>query len=158
MSFADPEVKLIDLTGDGLTDVLRTGTSFECYFNDRDPDQAWDNDKPLGQIDHSPRHPTTNVPDVRFSDPRVRTADMTGDGLQDIVLVHSGSIDYWPNLVLRSGNTYAPEPTQPNDHCVDVCSTMRCIACARLLVLDGLDWVRKPRRAGFGEAKVRRRE
>ena len=99
-----------------------------------------------------------DFPDVRFSDPRVRTADMTGDGLQDIVLVHSGSIDYWPNLVLRSGNTYAPEPTQPNDPCVDVCSTMRCIACARLLVLDGLDWVRKPRRAGFGEAKVRRRE
>ena len=23
---------------------------------------------------------------------------MTGDGLNDIVLVHNGSIDYWPNL------------------------------------------------------------
>ncbi len=102
VSFADPEVKLIDLTGDGLTDALRTGTSLECYFNDRDPDQAWDNDKPPGQIDKSPRQISRSqledFPDVGFSDPRVRTADMTGDGLQDIVLVHSGSIDYWPNL------------------------------------------------------------
>ena len=35
-----------------------------------------------------------------FDDPshRVRLADMTGDGLNDIVRVHAGRIDYWPNL------------------------------------------------------------
>ena len=35
-----------------------------------------------------------------FNDPagRVRLADMTGDGLTDIVLLHDGRIDYWPNL------------------------------------------------------------
>src|SRR4029077_13421483 len=37
-------------------------------------------------------------PNVNFSDPRVRLADMTGDGLQDVVLVHDGSVAYWPNL------------------------------------------------------------
>ncbi len=102
VSFADPEVKLVDLTGNGLTDVLRTGTSFECYFNDRDPDKAWDNSDADTVLEQSPRRISRkrieDFPDVRFSDPRIRTADMTGDGLQDIVLIHSGRIDYWPNL------------------------------------------------------------
>lgn len=35
----DPEVRLIDLTGDGVTDVLRSGTRLECFFND--PRQGW---------------------------------------------------------------------------------------------------------------------
>ena len=37
VSFEDAEVKLLDLDGDGITDVLRSGSSFECYFNDPDP-------------------------------------------------------------------------------------------------------------------------
>ena len=37
-------------------------------------------------------------PDVAFSDPRVRLADMNGDGLLDIVCVSDGSVEYWPNL------------------------------------------------------------
>ena len=35
--FGDPSVKLVDLDGDGLTDVLRSGQRLECFFNDRDP-------------------------------------------------------------------------------------------------------------------------
>ena len=37
-------------------------------------------------------------PDVDFADPRVFLADMTGDGLQDIVRVNSGNVEYWPSL------------------------------------------------------------
>ena len=92
VGFADPNVKLMDLTGDGLTDVVRSGTSFECFFNDRDPDRAWK------ETARKARAQLSDFPDINFSDPRVRTADMTGDGLQDIVLIHSGHIDYWPNL------------------------------------------------------------
>ena len=33
-----------------------------------------------------------------LADPRVRLADMTGDGLHDIVLLRNGNIAYWPNL------------------------------------------------------------
>ena len=33
-----------------------------------------------------------------FSDPRVKLADMTGDGLTDIVLIDGGRVDYWPSL------------------------------------------------------------
>jgi FG-GAP-like repeat len=36
-------------------------------------------------------------PNVNFSDPRVPWADLSGDGMQDIALVHNHRIDYWRN-------------------------------------------------------------
>ncbi|MFG1809550.1 SpvB/TcaC N-terminal domain-containing protein [Streptomyces sp. NPDC049040] len=88
VSLADPQVRLIDLDGDGLTDVLRSGSRLECWFNDRDPRKAWQ------------RRATGSgpLPQVDLADPGVRLADMTGDGLQDLVLVRNGNISYWPNL------------------------------------------------------------
>jgi hypothetical protein len=82
----DPSVKLVDLDGDGLTDVLRSGTRLDCWFNDADPGRAWQ------------RTATGSALDVDLADPHVRLADMTGDGLQDIVLLRNGSVSYWPNL------------------------------------------------------------
>lgn len=90
----DPNVRLLDLTGDGRSDVLMTRDHhflwYEClgeegYGTPQTVDRVFD----LEQF-----------PDVYFNDPagRVRLADMTGDGLNDIVLVHNGRIDYWPNL------------------------------------------------------------
>ena len=37
-------------------------------------------------------------PNVNFSDPRVRWADISGDGLQDVVLIHNRTVEYWPSL------------------------------------------------------------
>ena len=85
-SFADPEVQFMDLNGDGITDVLRNGAKFECYFND--PEQGFD----------KMRVADKTFADFSFADPRIRFADMTGDGLQDIVLISSGRVHYWPNL------------------------------------------------------------
>lgn len=91
-SLSDAEVRLVDLTGDGVTDVLRSGARLEAFFND--PRQGW-----LPTNTHfAPRQALDAFPNVSFSDPRVRLADMTGDGLHDIVLVHDGSVEYWPNL------------------------------------------------------------
>lgn len=89
-SFADPEVKMLDLTGDGITDVLRNGASFECFFQDKN--EGWVETKRI------PKKKTAEFPDVSFADPRIKLADMSGDGLQDIVMVNTGSIKYWPNL------------------------------------------------------------
>ena len=88
VGLADPSVKLVDLDGDGLTDVLRSGSRLECWFNDADPRRAWQR---TATVDGA-------VLDVDLADPHIRLADMTGDGLQDIVLIRSGNIAYWPNL------------------------------------------------------------
>jgi len=93
-SLSDRNVRLMDLTGDGLSDALQTAPDqfiwFEC----------------LGEKGYGPprfvarRHDLDEFPDVFFDDParRVRLADLTGSGLNDIVLVHNDGIDYWPNL------------------------------------------------------------
>lgn len=88
----DPEVRLIDLDGDGITDVLRAGTRLECFFNDRT--SGWN----PANVRWVERESLKDFPNVNFSDPRVKFADMTGDGLQDIVLIHDGNVEYWPNL------------------------------------------------------------
>jgi RHS repeat-associated protein len=90
-SLKDPEVRLVDLDGDGVTDAIRSGTSLECYFND--PLEGWNNTRRVPR-----KQQLDQFPNVNFSDPRVKWADMTGDGLQDIVLVYDGVIQYWPNL------------------------------------------------------------
>jgi hypothetical protein len=37
-------------------------------------------------------------PNVSFEDARVKLGDVTGDGLQDIILIYNGRVDYWPYL------------------------------------------------------------
>jgi hypothetical protein len=43
INLKDPEIRLVDLDGDGVTDAIRSGTSLECYFND--PQQGWNNNR-----------------------------------------------------------------------------------------------------------------
>jgi YD repeat-containing protein len=86
----DPEVRLTDLNGDGVTDAIRSGARMECFFND--PKKGW------GEVRQVERRSVDEFPNVNFSDPRVRLVDLTGDGLQDIALIHDGAVQYWPNL------------------------------------------------------------
>jgi len=89
-SLADPEVRLVDLDGDGVTDALRAGTRLECFFSD--PGRGW------GETRYVDRGALEGLRDLSFADPRVRLADMSGDGLQDVVRVHGRGVDYWPSL------------------------------------------------------------
>jgi hypothetical protein len=82
----DPEVRLIDLTGDGVTDVIRSGTRFECFFND--PKKGWHETRRVE------RRALENFPNINFSDRRVKWRDMSGDGLQDIVVIYDGSVAF----------------------------------------------------------------
>jgi hypothetical protein len=87
---ADPKMKMTDLTGNGITDVIYSGAKIACYFSD--PIQGWN------------AHRTSNIEgyqglvNIDFSDPRIRMNDMSGDGLQDIVFVDSGMVRYWPSV------------------------------------------------------------
>jgi RHS repeat-associated protein len=87
ISPADPRVRLLDLNGDGLTDVLfDTGRAWLAYL--RENTNSWS---------AIPRVlPQSITPTVYLSDPHVYVADMTGDGLADIVRIDGGSVAYWP--------------------------------------------------------------
>ena len=86
----DPDVKLVDLDGDGVTDAVRSGTRLECFFNDAK--KGWDKTRWVE------RQALEVFPNVNFSDPRVKWGDFTGDGLQTIALVYDGNVEYWPHF------------------------------------------------------------
>ena len=93
LDWSDPNVRFIDVTGDGLADILMTEdglytvyaslgeTGFAAAQQVRTP---WDEEK---------------GPAVILADgtETIFTADMSGDGLPDIVRVRNGEACYWPN-------------------------------------------------------------
>ena len=94
IDFRDPNMRLIDLDGDGHADLLITEEhAFRWY-----PSKAKQGFSPAERVavstdeDWGPR--------VVFSDEqqRVQLADMSGDGLVDIVRIRNGEVCYWPNL------------------------------------------------------------
>jgi len=94
LDIADPDLRMLDLTGDGISDALLTTEEHFVWFRGL-------GEQGFGPPQRIPRtHDQELFPDVRFSDAsgRVRLADMNGDGLSDIVILHGGRVDYWPNL------------------------------------------------------------
>jgi len=84
---ADPDTRLIDLNGDGRADLLSLRNRHPLAFFRRD--DGWGDPLSL---------PRTAVPDVDFTDERLRFADMNGDGSADLVLLVSRRIVWWPSL------------------------------------------------------------
>lgn len=94
LSLADPDVKLVDMDGDGVTDLLYSGErDFQIHYNRGAAGWA-------GETEHVPRRPLEEFPDVRLGDPdgHAKIAEMTGDGCSDIALVRDGRVDYWPHM------------------------------------------------------------
>ncbi len=89
---ADLDVRLIDFDGDGLVDAMRTGQR-RLYLYRNLGASGWAEPVAVAR-----RHDLAEFPDVFFSDPRVKLADMTGDGIVDIVWVHGSRLDYWPHF------------------------------------------------------------
>lgn len=92
MRLGEPHTRLLDFDGDGVIDVVATERTHQLLFRHR-AGVGFEEPIAVARIADLDR-----FPDVSFADPAVRLADMTGDGLQDMVLIQSGWLSYWPNL------------------------------------------------------------
>lgn len=90
----DPNLQFIDLNGDGFGDILITqGTSLLWYPSKGKDGFAAPISLPLSYDENK-------GPAVVFADGEqsIQLADMSGDGLTDIVRIRNGNVCYWPNL------------------------------------------------------------
>src|SRR5688572_3931274 len=109
----NPDLKFVDLTGDGLVDMLLT--NHEGF--------TWYASKGKGGYDDAEiafkSHDEEKGPKIYFSDPDklrlVAIADMNGDGLGDIVLVTYNSVSYYPNL---GYGRFGARVSLPLDDCI----------------------------------------
>ncbi len=94
VDFKDPNVKFLDVDGDGRADMLISEENVFTVFES------------VGKRGYNP-HYTTPKPQsdkdgaaILFNDIEqcIYLADMTGDGLTDIVRIRRNQICYWPNL------------------------------------------------------------
>jgi RHS repeat-associated protein len=93
IDWKNPNLKFIDLSGDGLPDLLITDNDAfvwhaslgeEGYGPEQRTQQAFDEEK---------------GPNLIFADSTesIFLADMSGDGLTDLVRIRNGEVCYWPN-------------------------------------------------------------
>ncbi|MEK6281257.1 MAG: SpvB/TcaC N-terminal domain-containing protein [Acidobacteriota bacterium] len=90
----DPNLKFIDLDGDGHADVLVTeGDAFVWH-----PAKAEEGFGPARRVHQALDE--EKGPRVVFADAAqsIHLADISGDGLTDLVRIRNGEVCYWPNL------------------------------------------------------------
>ena len=94
INYNDPNLRFIDLSGNGLADiVISKGDTFDIYFSE--------GKKGFGNYRRVRcGKENGNAPQLLFSDPKqtVFLADMSGDGLTDIVKITNQNIIYFPNI------------------------------------------------------------
>ncbi|MGE5830767.1 MAG: SpvB/TcaC N-terminal domain-containing protein, partial [Micromonosporaceae bacterium] len=116
LDWSSPHVRLVDLTGDGLVDVLVTEDDVFTWYAGRGPRGF----APGGRTYRGPDD--ERGPRLVRAEPAesIYLADFSGDGLADLVRVRNGEVCYWPNLgygrfgakVTMDGAPWMDEPDQ----------------------------------------------
>jgi RHS repeat-associated protein len=90
----DPDLKFVDLTGDGHADILVTEGEVLTWY----PSLAEEGFGPAVRIDLPLDE--EKGPRLVFADgtQSIYLADLSGDGLTDLVRIRNGEVCYWPNL------------------------------------------------------------
>lgn len=94
INWSDPNLRFIDLTGDGLADALITEDGVFTFYPSLG-EKGFDQPERVATGWDEERGPKIVMADGTQT---VFIADMSGDGLADIVRVRNGEICYWPNL------------------------------------------------------------
>jgi len=94
ISFDDSNLRFIDLDGDGRSEVLVTEDEVLRWY----PSHGREGFGEAEEV-HKPRDEERG-PALVFADREqaIYLADMTGDGLTDLVRIRNGQVCYWPNL------------------------------------------------------------
>jgi len=94
IDWQDPNLRFVDLTGDGHADALITEQEVFTWYPSLD-------ERGFGPSERSrqPQDEDTG-PHLVFADgtQTIFLADMCGDGLTDLVRIRNGEVCYWPNL------------------------------------------------------------
>jgi RHS repeat-associated protein len=94
LSIRDPDLRFVDLTGDGHADILITQGEVLTWY----PSLAEAGFGPSVRV--SLPFDEEKGPRLVFSDSlqTIYLADVSGDGLSDVVRICNGEVCYWPNL------------------------------------------------------------
>ena len=90
----DHNLRFVDLTGDGLADILITEDSAFTWYASLGETGFASSEKVLPPLDEE-RGPRLVFADGEQS---IYLADLCGDGLTDLVRIRNGEVCYWPNL------------------------------------------------------------
>lgn len=94
IDWGDPNLKFVDLTGDGHADILITEDEAFTWYRSLAED-GFDSAQKVQQVMNEEEGPRLVFADGTQS---IYLADISGDGLSDLVRIRNGEVCYWPNL------------------------------------------------------------
>jgi RHS repeat-associated protein len=94
VDFGDPNTRMLDLNGDGLAEVVITEDRVFSWHKSEGRNGFAAAQKTAKSYDEE------EGPHILFADSTqsIFLADMSGDGMTDIVRIKNGDVCYWPNL------------------------------------------------------------